>query len=92
MANDCLGWTNNFALKYLFSLWESEMTNNVENLQSIRQSLVVRRRDLAHRGAMSPADGGRSATQIMSLQAEIQAIDNAIADEVAAKSTAASPA
>jgi len=57
--------------------------NDVENLQSVRQSLVTRRRDLASRGAMSPADGGRSATQIKSIQAEIDAIDNAIADEMA---------
>ena len=92
MTNDCLIWSNNFALKYLFSLWESETMDNVENLQSVRQSLVVRRRDLASRGAMSPADGGRSATQIMNLQAEIQAIDDAIADEVAVKSTAGLPA
>ena len=60
--------------------------NDVENLQTIRQALIGRRRDLASRGAMSPADGGRSATQIMGLQAEIEAIDHAIADEVAAKS------
>jgi len=55
----------------------------VENLRTVRQSLVARRRDLASRGAMSPADGGRSATQIMNIQAEIHAIDSAIADEVA---------
>ena len=57
--------------------------NDVENLRLVRQSLIQRRRDLAHRGAMSPADGGRSATQIRSLQDEIEAIDSAIADEVA---------
>ena len=56
---------------------------NVDNLRTVRQSLVVRRRDLASRGAMSPADGGRSATQIMGIQAEIDAIDGAIADEMA---------
>jgi hypothetical protein len=59
--------------------------NEVENLQSVRHSLVVRRRDLASRGAMSPADGGRSATQIKNIQAEIDAIDDAIADEMQAK-------
>lgn len=57
--------------------------NDVENLRSVRHSLVIRRRDLASRGAMSPADGGRSATQIRVIQAEIDAIDDAIADEVA---------
>jgi hypothetical protein len=62
--------------------------NDVENLRSVRQSLVVRRRDLASRGAMSPADGGRSATQIKTLQGEIEAIDAAIADEMAAESAA----
>jgi hypothetical protein len=66
--------------------------DDIENLQSVRQSLVVRRRDLASRGAMSPADGGRSATQIKNIQAEIEAIDNAIADEVAAKRATASAA
>jgi hypothetical protein len=57
--------------------------NDVENLRSVRQSLIVRRRDLAARGAMSPADGGRSSTQIKNLQDEIAAIDTAIADELA---------
>ena len=57
--------------------------NDVENLRSVRHSLVIRRRDLASRGAMSPADGGRSATQIKIIQGEIEAIDDAIADEVA---------
>jgi hypothetical protein len=66
--------------------------DDVENLRSVRQSLVIRRRDLAHRGAVSPADGGRSATQIMNLQAEIEAIDTAIADEVASKRSAVSTA
>lgn len=56
--------------------------SDIENLRAIRQSLVVRRRDLASRGAMSPADGGRSATQIRILQSEIDSIDLAIADEV----------
>jgi len=62
--------------------------NDVENLRTVRQSLVVRRRDLASRGAMSPADGGRSATQIKIVQAEIEAIDNAIAEEVATEKAA----
>ena len=66
--------------------------DDLDNLRTVRQALVTRRRDLAHRGAMSPADGGRSATQIMGIQAEIEAIDHAIADEVAAKSSAASAA
>jgi hypothetical protein len=39
---------------------------------------------------MSPADGGRSATQILNLQAEISAIDAAIADELEAERTGAS--
>jgi len=56
--------------------------SDIENLRIVRHSLVVRRRDLASRGAMSPADGGRSATQIRSLQSEIDAIDVAIADEL----------
>jgi hypothetical protein len=56
--------------------------SDIDNLRTVRQSLVVRRRDLASRGAMSPADGGRSATQIRNLQAEIEAIDDAIADEL----------
>jgi len=34
---------------------------------------------------MSPADGGRSATQIRVLQSEIDAIDDAIADEIKAQ-------
>ncbi|GAB2175994.1 hypothetical protein [Dongia sp. agr-C8] len=62
--------------------------NDVENLRSVRHSLVIRRRDLASRGAMSPADGGRSATQIRNIQAEIDAIDDAIADEVATENAA----
>ena len=66
--------------------------DDVQNLQSVRQSLVVRRRDLASRGAMSPADGGRSATQIRNIQSEIEAIDNAIADEVLARNSTASAA
>ena len=56
--------------------------SDIENLRVVRQSLVVRRRDLASRGAMSPADGGRSATQIRILQSEIESIDIAIADEL----------
>ncbi len=56
--------------------------SDLDNLRTIRQSLVVRRRDLASRGAMSPADGGRSATQIRNLQLEIESIDDAIADEI----------
>jgi hypothetical protein len=56
--------------------------SDVENLRIVRQSLIVRRRDLASRGAMSPADGGRSATQIKVLQSEIDAVDLAIADEL----------
>jgi hypothetical protein len=56
--------------------------SDIENLRVVRQSLVVRRRDLASRGAMSPADGGRSATQIRILQSEIESIDVAIADEL----------
>lgn len=56
--------------------------SDIENLKIVRQSLVVRRRDLASRGAMSPADGGRSATQIRNLQLEIEFIDQAIADEL----------
>ena len=60
--------------------------SEIENLRTVRRSLVVRRRDLAARGAMSPADGGRSATQIMNLQSEIAAIDAAIADEMNAES------
>jgi len=59
--------------------------SDIENLRKVRLSLVVRRRDLAARGAMSPADGGRSATQILNLQAEIGAIDAAIADELQAE-------
>jgi hypothetical protein len=59
--------------------------SDIENLRTVRLSLVVRRRDLAARGAMSPADGGRSATQILNLQTEIGAIDAAIADELQAE-------
>ncbi len=55
--------------------------SDIDNLKTIRQALVGRRRDLAARGAMSPADGGRSSTQILNLQSEIAAIDAAIADE-----------
>jgi hypothetical protein len=57
--------------------------DDIANLQAVRESLVVRRRDLASRGAMSPADGGRSATQIRNLQLEIEALDAAMADELA---------
>jgi hypothetical protein len=74
-------------MKY-FTLERPDM-NDIENLRTVRRSLVVRRRDLAARGAMSPADGGRSATQILNLQSEIDAIDAAIADEVQAEGTAA---
>ncbi len=59
--------------------------SDIQNLRKVRLSLVVRRRDLAARGAMSPADGGRSATQILNLQAEIAALDAAIADELQAE-------
>jgi hypothetical protein len=55
--------------------------NDIGNLQTVRESLVARRRDLASRGAMSPADGGRSATQIRNVQLEIEALDAAMADE-----------
>jgi hypothetical protein len=58
---------------------------DIANLRTVRLSLVARRRELAARGAMSPADGGRSATQILNLQAEISAIDAAIADELQAE-------
>lgn len=64
--------------------------SDIGNLRTVRLSLVVRRRDLAARGAMSPADGGRSATQILNLQAEIGAIDAAIADELEAEGTRSS--
>ena len=64
----------------------------LDNLRTVRQALVARRRDLAARGAMSPADGGRAATQILSLQSEIEAIDAAIADEVKAEAGASSAA
>jgi hypothetical protein len=66
--------------------------SDIDNLRTIRQSLVVRRRDLAARGAMSPADGGRSATQILSLQTEIAAVDAAIAEETQAAGKATTPA
>ena len=59
-------------------------SSDIDNLKTVRQSLVVRRRDLASRGAMSPADGGRSSTQIRTLQQEIDSLDAAIADEIAA--------
>jgi len=55
--------------------------DDVGNLQAVRASLVAKRRDLASRGAMSPADGGRSATQIRNIQQEIEALDAALADE-----------
>ena len=63
--------------------------SDIGNLRTIREALVLRRRDLAARGAMSPADGGRSATQIRTLQSEIEAIDEAIADEHKAEGAAA---
>jgi hypothetical protein len=66
--------------------------SDVENLRIVRHSLVARRRDLASRGAMSPADGGRSATQIRNLQLEIDSIDDAIADEIKAAAEALAPA
>ena len=66
--------------------------SDIDNLKTVRQSLVVRRRDLASRGAMSPADGGRSATQILSLQTEIEAIDKAIADEIKSQAAVAANA
>jgi hypothetical protein len=59
-------------------------SNDIDNLKTVRLSLVTRRRDLAARGAMSPADGGRSSTQIRTLQQEIESLDAAIADEFAA--------
>jgi hypothetical protein len=65
--------------------------SDIGNLQTVRESLVARRRDLASRGAMSPADGGRSSTQIRNIQLEIEALDAAMADEraiAAAASTA----
>ena len=55
--------------------------SDIGNLQTVRESLVAKRRDLAHRGAMSPADGGRSATQIRNIQLEIEALDAALVDE-----------
>jgi len=63
--------------------------SDLGNLQTVRESLVAKRRDLAHRGAMSPADGGRSATQIRNIQQEIEALDAAIADERSLASAAA---
>jgi len=63
--------------------------SDLGNLQTVRESLVAKRRDLAHRGAMSPADGGRSATQIRNIQQEIEALDAAIADERSLASVAA---
>jgi hypothetical protein len=66
--------------------------SDIDNLRTVRASLVVRRRDLASRGAMSPADGGRSATQIRNLQLEIDSIDDAIADEIKAAAEALAPA
>ena len=55
--------------------------SDIDNLQTVRLQLVTKRRDLASRGAMSPADGGRSSTQIRIIQQEIESIDEAIADE-----------
>ena len=66
--------------------------NDIDNLHTVRTSLVARRRDLASRGAMSPADGGRSATQIRNIQSEIEALDHAIADEEAMMSALPSAA
>lgn len=66
--------------------------SDLDNLQTVRRALVVRRRDLASRGAMSPADGGRSATRIQNLQSEIDAIDTAIVDETKALAPAGSGA
>jgi hypothetical protein len=67
-------------------------SNDIDNLKTVRQSLVVRRRDLASRGAMSPADGGRSATQIKNIQDEIAALDVAIAEELVEAATPAAAA
>jgi hypothetical protein len=57
--------------------------SDIANLKTIRDALVAKRRDLASRGAMSPADGGRSATQIRNIQLEIESLDAALADELA---------
>jgi hypothetical protein len=67
-------------------------SSDIDNLKVVRQSLVLRRRDLASRGAMSPADGGRSATQIRNIQQEIEALDLALADELAIQSAEAAAA
>jgi len=66
--------------------------SDIDNLQTVRESLVAKRRDLAHRGAMSPADGGRSATQIRNIQLEIEALDAALADERALAPVPPAPA
>ena len=66
--------------------------SDIGNLQTVRDSLVAKRRDLASRGAMSPADGGRSATQIRNIQMEIEALDSALADERAMPAVTAAAA
>ena len=66
--------------------------SDIGNLQTVRDSLVAKRRDLASRGAMSPADGGRSATQIRNIQMEIAALDAALADERAMAAVTAAAA
>lgn len=66
--------------------------SDIGNLQTVRDSLVAKRRDLASRGAMSPADGGRSATQIRNIQMEIEALDAALADERAMAAVTAAAA
>jgi hypothetical protein len=66
------------------------MTDDIGNLKAVREGLVTKRRDLAHRGSMNPADGGRSATLIRNIQLEIESLDAAMADEQAM--AAAAPA
>jgi hypothetical protein len=69
---------------------EDSKMSDIANLQIVRDALVAKRRDLASRGAMSPADGGRAATQIRNIQLEIESLDAALADERAM--AAATPA
>jgi hypothetical protein len=64
--------------------------DDIGNLLTMRESLVAKRRDLVHRGSMSPADGVRSAPQLRNIQQEIEALDAALADERAM--AAATPA
>ena len=66
--------------------------SDLGNLQTVRESLVAKRRDLAHRGSMSPADGGRSATLIRNIQLEIEALDAAMVDERALASAVSAAA